>query len=157
MNTFLLNIILAISWALLTGDLDFINFIQGFVIGYIILFVLRRAIGANQYFKRIPKIISFIIFFLRELVKANIIVAYDILTPTDHMRPGIIELELEAETDAEITLLANLITMTPGTLSIDISKDRKKLYIHAMYIDDIKKTKRELKDGFEKRLLEVMR
>ncbi len=157
MNIFLLNIILAISWALLTGNVDFMNFIQGFVIGYIILFVLKRAIGADKYFKKFPRIFAFIFFFFRELVKANIIVAYDILTPTDHMRPGIIELELDAETDAEITLLANLITMTPGTLSIDISKDRKKLYIHAMYIDDIEKTKRELKEGFEKNLLEVMR
>ncbi|MFA7626264.1 MAG: Na+/H+ antiporter subunit E, partial [Candidatus Kapaibacterium sp.] len=64
---------------------------------------------------------------------------------------------LDAETDSEITLLANIITLTPGTLSIDLSEDRKKLYVHAMYIQDIEKTKYELKNEFEKRLLEVMR
>ncbi|MBX3045061.1 MAG: Na+/H+ antiporter subunit E [Candidatus Kapabacteria bacterium] len=157
MNIFLLNMILALSWALLTGNLDFINFVQGFVIGYIILYVLRSAIGANKYFRRIPKIISFVLFFLKELIKANLIVAFDILTPKDHMRPGIIELELDAETDAEITILANMITMTPGTLSIDLSEDKTKLYIHAMYIEDIELTKKDLKENFERPLLEVMR
>lgn len=157
MNTFLMNIILALAWALLTGEVNFVNMVQGFVIGYIILYVLRGALGTRKYFRRIPKIISFILFFLKELVKSNLIVAYDILTPTDYMRPGIIELELDAETDIEITLLANLITLTPGTLSIDISEDRKKLYVHSMYIDNVEKTKDELKNGFERRLLEAMR
>lgn len=157
MNVFLMNILLAIAWTLLTGNLEFLNFVQGFIIGYIILYVLRASIGANQYFKKIPRVIGFILFFIKELAKANLIVAYDILTPTDYMRPGIIELELDAKTDTEITVLANLITLTPGTLSIDLSEDRTKLYIHAMYIEDVEKTKKELKEDFEKRLLEAMR
>ncbi len=157
MNPFLLNLLLAFAWILLSGNLEVLNFLQGFIIGYIILYVFRNAIGAKKYFDRIPAIISFIMFFLKELMKANLIVAYDILTPQDHMNPGIIELELDAETDSEITLLANIITLTPGTLSIDLSEDRKKLYVHAMYIQDIEKTKYELKNEFEKRLLEVMR
>jgi multicomponent Na+:H+ antiporter subunit E len=55
--------------------------------------------------------------------------------PTHHMRPGVIAMPLEAKTDGEITMVANLISLTPGTLSLDVSDDRKVLYIHAMFLD----------------------
>ena len=73
------------------------------------------------------------------------------------MRPGVVAIPLDAETDAEITLLANLITLTPGTLSLDVSDDRRVLYIHAMYVDDVEELRRSIKDGFEKRVMELLR
>jgi multicomponent Na+:H+ antiporter subunit E len=73
------------------------------------------------------------------------------------MRPGVVALPLEAKTDGEITLLAGLITLTPGTLSLDVSADRKFLYVHSMYIDDPEREKERLKRRFEKRLLEMLR
>ena len=73
------------------------------------------------------------------------------------MKPGIVAIPLDAKTDLEITFLANLITLTPGTLSLDCSEDRKTLYIHSMYIDDLEKFRAEIKNTLEKRLLEVMR
>lgn len=157
MIPFLINILLAIAWMLLTGDLEFVNFIEGLFIGYIILFISRGALQSNKYFKRIPKFIAFVFYFIYELVKANLIVTYDIVTPKDKMRPGIIALPLDAKTDFEITLLANLITLTPGTLSLDTSDDKKLLFVHSMYIDDIEKFKAEIKNGLEKKLLELTR
>lgn len=157
MRIFLLNILLAIAWVLLTGDLEAVNFVEGFIIGYIILFIGRTSLGNSKYFTRINKLIRFILYFLKELFLANFIVAYDIITPQDKMKPGIIALELDAKTDLEITLLANLITLTPGTLSIDTSYDKKYLYVHSMYIDDVEEFKQELKNGLERRLLEVLR
>ena len=53
--------------------------------------------------------------------------------------------------------MANLISLTPGTLSLDLSEDRKLLYIHVMFLDDIEHTRRQIKQGLEKRVLEVMR
>jgi multicomponent Na+:H+ antiporter subunit E len=75
------------------------------------------------------------------------------------MRPGVVAIPLDARTDAEITLLANLITLTPGTLSLDVSSDRRMLYIHVMYIDndDLEEVRRKIKAGFERRVLEVLR
>ena len=73
------------------------------------------------------------------------------------MRPGIVAIPLEARTDDEITLLANVISLTPGTLSLDVSDDRKVLYIHAMFIDDEQQLRDEIKSGFERRLLDVLR
>jgi len=73
------------------------------------------------------------------------------------MRPGILAVPLDAQSDAEITLLANLLTLTPGTLSLDVSPDRRFLYVHIMYITDADATRRRIKDGFERRVLEVLR
>jgi multicomponent Na+:H+ antiporter subunit E len=75
------------------------------------------------------------------------------------MRPGVIAVPLDAKTDAEITLLANLITLTPGTLSLDLSPDRGVLYVHTMYIDqdDVERARRQIKDNLERRVLELLR
>ena len=156
-NQFLLNILLAIAWMLLTGELTAENFIEGLIIGYIILWVSKAALGGTKYFKKIPKAIGFFFYFVKELIVANLKVAFDIITPKDYMQPGIVAVPLDAETDMEITLLANLITLTPGTLSLDVSKDKKVLYIHTLYLEDIEKFRSEIKDGMEKRLLEVLR
>jgi multicomponent Na+:H+ antiporter subunit E len=106
---------------------------------------------------KVGQVVRFLLVFLKELMVASIRVAYDVVTPTYYMRPGIIAIPLDAKTDLEITLLANVISLTPGTLSLDVSEDRKTLYIHAMFIDNENDLRREIKDGLEKRLLEVMR
>ncbi len=158
MGILLLNILMAMTWVLLSGDFTFTNFIQGLIISYVIIFLSQKSVSGSHYFKKIPLFISFIGFFLKEMFVANILVAYDILTPTNYMKPGIIAIPLSVKTDYEISLLANLITLTPGTLSLDISNDRKVLYIHAMYLDeDVEKFRQSIKNGFEKRIIQLMR
>jgi multicomponent Na+:H+ antiporter subunit E len=133
------------------------NFIEGFIIGFIILWISKHATDSKRYLSKIPKIIFFIFYFIYELILANIKVAYDIITPTHKMKPSIIAVPLSAKTDFEITILANLITLTPGTLSLDVSSDKKTLYIHSMYASDPEKFREEIKDGFERKLLEITR
>jgi multicomponent Na+:H+ antiporter subunit E len=113
----------------------------------------------KKAFYQTPKIGALILFYLKELIVASIRVAYDVLTPKYHMHPAVVAIPLEAKTDLEITLLANFITLTPGTLSIDVSKDRKTLYIHEVYVKagDIDKVKKQIKDGFEKKILRITR
>lgn len=156
-NQFLLNILLAIAWILLTGEVTAENFIEGLIIGYIILWVSKAALGGTKYFKKIPKAIGFFFYFVKELIIANLKVAYDIITPKDYMQPGIVAVPLDAQTDMEITLLANLITLTPGSLSLDVSKDKKILYVHSIYVEDLDEFRENLKQGLEKKLLEVLR
>ena len=141
----------------ITGDFAFLNYVFGFILSFIILYVITKGRGDAKYFKIIPKLIAFIFFFLWELLKANLQVAYDVVTPKFYMTPGIVRVPLEAETNLEITLLANLITLTPGTLSLDVSDDRKVLYVHAMYLSDKQAFIDDIKNGFEKRLLEILR
>jgi multicomponent Na+:H+ antiporter subunit E len=157
-NTLLINILLAFAWMFLSGDLNFMNFLEGMLIGYIILFISRRAINPGGYFTKLPRLISFILFFLKELIVANIMVAYDIITPEHKMKPAIVGIPLDAKTDIEITILANMITLTPGTLSIDVSHCKTVLYVHTMYLEGTPdEFKASIKNGLEKKLLEVTR
>jgi multicomponent Na+:H+ antiporter subunit E len=154
---FAANMLLALAWVAMSGQFGAANFLLGFGFGYIALLVTRRSIGRTSYFGRTLRLASFVVFYLRELVLANLRVAYDIVTPTHHMHPGIVAVPLDVRSDAEITLLANLLTMTPGTLSLDISDDRTTLYVHGMFVEDPEAFRREIKDGFERRVLELLR
>ncbi|HSE99112.1 MAG TPA: Na+/H+ antiporter subunit E [Blastocatellia bacterium] len=157
MNALFWNIMLALIWVALTGLISPLNLALGFALGYLVLLFAQRAVGSPNYGNRVRKVINLALFFVWELIKSNLRVAYDVITPTHYMKPGVIAIPLEVETDAEITLLANLITLTPGTLSLDVSSDRRVLYIHAMYIDDVEEMRRAIKEGFERRVLEVLR
>lgn len=81
--------------------------------------------------------IEFILFYLKRLIKSNIAVAYEILTPDFHMKPAIIEVTIGIKNDYEILAMTNLISLTPGTLTLDISDDKKKIYIHSMFVHDV--------------------
>lgn len=157
MTVFLLNLLLALVWLTLTGNLEPANFVIGFVVGYIVLRITRRALPRTGYFHKFPLVMRFAAFFLWELVRANMKVAHDVLTRRHHMKPGVVAIPLDLETDAEIVLLANLVTLTPGTLSLDVSDDRRFLYMHAMYIDDVDAFRASIKQGFERRVMELLR
>lgn len=152
----LMNLLLTFVWVALTGRLLFVNFAFGFILAFIIMWVTERR-GDRGYFNRIPKIISFTLFFIFELVKANLEVAFHVVSPRLRMKPGIVAIPLNVTTDFEITLLANLITLTPGTLSLDVSDDKKVLYVHSLNIKDRDQFIASIKDGFEKRILEITR
>jgi len=155
---FLLNNLLTFVWVALTGTFTFLNFAFGFVLSFVALWLINRNNGEEEkYFKLVPRTISFVFFFLYELIKANVQVAYDVITPKFYMTPGIVRVPLDAKSDLEITLLANLISLTPGTLSLDVSEDRKVLYVHSMYIADKDLFIQNIKNGFERRLLELLR
>ncbi|HUP48787.1 MAG TPA: Na+/H+ antiporter subunit E [Thermoanaerobaculia bacterium] len=156
-QTFAWNMILAVFWALAIGRVTVGTLLTGFVMGLFTLFITRRAVGAEAYLSKIHRTARLVAHFVRDLVVANLRLAHDILTPTHHARPAIIAIPLDVTTDGEITLLANLITLTPGTLTLDVSADRRVLYIHSMYTFDIESVRREIKEGVEKRILEVMR
>ena len=154
-NRFLANLLLTFIWVALTGDFTFANILFGFILSYFLLFVITRNAEKARYFRLVPKLISFFFYFLYQLVKANVQVAWEVGTPKYHMTPGIVGVPLDVTTDGQITMLANMITLTPGTLSLDVSEDKKVLYVYSMYITDREEFIRDIKNGFEKRILEI--
>jgi multicomponent Na+:H+ antiporter subunit E len=154
---FLWHLLLALNWAAITGLFTWSNVLVGFILAYPVLFIAQRAVGSSSYFRRIDHVLRFAVFYVWELILANLRVAYDVLTPRLRMRPGVVAIPLDAKTDAEITLLANLITLTPGSVSLDVSSDRRFLYLHAMYIDDVEEFRESVKNSIERRVLEVLR
>ena len=157
MSYFLLNIALALSWGALTGNFDPPNLLIGFVLGYGALFIIRRALEPSDYFVKVRQVIRFFLFFMWELVLANLRVAYDVLTPGFHMQPRVIGIPLEARTDAEIMALTYFINLTPGSVVLDVSSDRSTMFVHVMYAPDADAARREIKEGGERRILRLMR
>lgn len=157
MNFFYVNIALALSWGALTGNFHPANLFLGFLLGYGALFVIRRAMEPSDYFVKIWQVAGFVLYFLWELLLANLRVAFDVLTPGYHMQPRVIGVPLDAKTDAEIMALTYFINLTPGSVVLDVSTDRKTMFVHVMYAPDADAMRREIKEGGEKRILRLMR
>lgn len=156
---FLLNILLTFVWVALTGQLNYANFFFGGALGFFILWLLARNSKKNEkeYFYRVPKIIVFIIYFFVDMLKANWEVAMDVITPSYNTTPGIIKYKMDAKTDFEITMLTNIIALTPGTMVIDIADDKSHIFIHTMYLKDKDKFINRMKERTEKKLLAILR
>lgn len=157
MVAFVWILLLAILWMCMTEAFTLANLMIGFAIGYTILYVSQHVLGVSGFIAKLPRFVAFVGHFTLELLRANVRVAHDVLTPTYYMRPGILAIPLDAETDLEITSLANLISLTPGTLSLDVSTDRRVLYIYTMFTDDRESLVRDIKKGLEKPILELLR
>ena len=101
--------------------------------------------------------LSLLLLFLRELIVSALKVAWLVVQPRLNIRPAIIAYPLTVTTDLQITLLANMITLTPGTLSVDVSADRKTLYVHAIDMESKEDLIGSIAAGFERKILEVLR
>lgn len=134
------------------------NFLFGFVVSFFVLWIVHRNSKSTRYFKILPKVFSYLALFTKEVIYGSIRIGYDIISPKNYAKPGIIAIPLDAKTDLEITLLANSITLTPGTTSLAVSADKSTLYVYSVYIDKSKEQSiSDIKNGLEKKLLEVLR
>ncbi|MFO8055247.1 MAG: Na+/H+ antiporter subunit E [Bacteroidales bacterium] len=159
MKVFFQHLFLVFIWLTLTMNLSGENFVFGFVLSYLVLWFVQRNDRKARYFTVLPRTISFLLLFIKEVIQGSIRIGFDIITPSHYMNPGIIAIPLDAKTDIEITLLANAITLTPGTTSIAVSKDRCTLYVYNVYVhkDGKEKNIANIKNGLEKKLLEMLR
>ena len=157
MIIFVFNLLLAIVWVAVTGSASFLNLVFGFALAAVALGVVREPYGTTTYFGRFHRVAALFLVFLRELGKSAWNVTVTVMSPRMNVKPGIFAYPLTVTRDFEIALLANLITLTPGTLSVDVSDDRKTLYVHALDCSDPEATKRAIATGFERRILEAFR
>lgn len=157
MTLYLANILLALAWMVVTGSATFINFLFGFALSAGALFLIREQVGSLGYFLRARRVLSLALLFVYELVLSSWRVAVLVMSPKMNLKPGIFAYPLKVDRDFEITLLANLITLTPGTLSVDVSDDRRLLYIHALDCSDPDQVRMDIASGFERKILEAFR
>jgi multicomponent Na+:H+ antiporter subunit E len=156
-NAFALNLILALAWAAIAGGFTLGGLATGFLLGYAALWLLAPLTGTgDRYPLRLIMWVRLLAMFLYELVVSSLSVAWDVLTPTHLARPAIIEVPLDVRTEAGLLLVTNLISLTPGTLSVDVSEDRRTLYVHAMFADDPDKLRHDLKNGMERWVMEAV-
>lgn len=153
----LLNVLIAFLWMFLNDTFDVLPFITGYIVGFIVLLMIRRFLPTSFYGKKLVALIKLVFVFIRELVASSFVVVRQILSPKMNITPGIFTLETNLEGELEVTMLALLLTLTPGSVVMEVSPDSKKFYIHAMDIPEssdgvIKSTK-----VFEKAIMEVTR
>ena len=147
------SVLLALAWAALQGDITLGNLIVGYVIGYVILALLARGgVMPSTLASRTLHALELTGFFAWELLLANVRVALDVLRPGLVIRPAVVAVPLDVTTDAEILLLSMLINITPGSVTIDLSDDRRTLYVHVMHMTSAEATRRDIKEGFERRV-----
>ncbi|MGX8177385.1 Na+/H+ antiporter subunit E [Exiguobacterium artemiae] len=153
----LLNLLLAFLWMFLANSFSTSSFIIGYLLGLIAMFAMRRGFSSRFYLGPFIALIRLFIRFLYELVVANLQVLSIILKPRLDIKPGIFAYETELKHNWQITLLSLLITLTPGTLVVDISDDNKTLYIHALHMPEADDAVDSIRNSFEKAILEVSR
>lgn len=159
MKLLLTNFIIAFIWAAVTGNFSFASLTIGFFLGYAVLHIAGPVIDTDGYTKKFRLVIGLFFYFLKELFVSSIRVAIDVIRPGEFkMHSGVVGVPLDVKSDFQITFLANMISLTPGTLSLDVSEDHKTLFIHCMYIDndDPDAVRREIKSGMEKKVINTL-
>lgn len=157
MNMLLTNILLTVVWVMLMNSVSLLTIVSGFVLGYGVLWLLQPLTGgAHSYFRRVWAWAKLIVLFHYELIVSSLEVLWDVVTPKHRARPAIIDVPLDVKSDAGILLVTNLISLTPGTLSLDVSDDRSTLSVHAMFADDPDAVRHALKSGMERWVIDAV-
>ena len=146
------SLLLALAWTALQGEISLANLVTGYVLGYAILALLARGgVMPSTLVSRTAHAFGLAGFFAWELVLANFRVAADVLRG-NRIEPAVVAIPLDVTSDGEILLLSMLINITPGSVTIDLSDDRRTLYVHVMHMTSAEATRREIKEGFEHRI-----
>ena len=147
-------VILALAWVALTGDVSAWGVAFGIGLAAVAMAV-AWPLGPYPVFPtaRPLKLLGLLFYLAWQIVVANLKVAAAILGPRRLLRPALVAVPLDAKSDEQITVLSNLISLTPGTLSLEVSPDRGTLFVHAMSVSSPDALRREIKDGFERRVI----
>ena len=155
------SVVLGLVWCFVHGTISVNNFVLGMIIAPFIirpfkpLFNFGMEFSFGRAIKKIPAQVKYMYVLIKEILKANIMVAKIVLQPKIDIKPGIIAVPINAKTDVGITAIANTITLTPGTLTIDMSDDRSILYVHAIDATDPEGVAQSIRDELEKYVLEA--
>ncbi|MDB5507385.1 MAG: Na(+) antiporter subunit [Devosia sp.] len=159
MTLALIVVAVTLLWGVVSGSFETLNLLLGAGFGLLVGFILRDRVKATGGLRRVRAIVALAGLFVWELLASAIGVAVLALTPNlkARLRPAIIAYPLLVTTDVEITLLASLITLTPGTLSLDVSADRSVLYVHVLQLTNRETLIAGIAAGFEARIMAVFR
>ena len=150
-----INLLLSLFWLLVTGSYTVNNFLLGFILGLLLVYLLRSVLPGRFYIITLYKVIKLIWVFLIELIKANIDVIRIVLQPSLKNEPAFFTYNTDLKTDWQVVLLSNLITLTPGTIVVGLSDDRTKIYTHAIDFGEKEEEIEGIKSSLEKVVREV--
>lgn len=152
----LVNIFIAFLWTLFTDKWSSLTFLVGYLIGLGVVFIMRRFFPTPFYLNKVLAIMKFVYVLIREMISSGIFIMRQVVSPRVTFIPGIFSVKTKLKGNVEITILSLLITLTPGSVVMEISEDDV-LYIHAMDISDAKSMILKSIRSFEKAIMEVTR
>lgn len=150
------SILLALAWAALQSDFSLRGLAVGYLLGYAVLYALGKGgVLPARLSQKLWHAANLAAFFVWEIVIANIRIARDVVSPARTIAPAVVAIPLDVTSDGEILLLSALINITPGSVTIDLSDDRRTLYVHVMHMETLEQTRHEIKHGFERRVQQL--
>lgn len=132
----LVNLFVAFLWMFFQDEWRILSFLSGYLVGIFVVFGLRRFFPSSFYLKKFFAASLLFWVFFRESVVSSIYVIGHVIRPKINITPGIFKLETELESDLEVTLLALLITLTPGSVVMEVTSDKKGFYVHALNLPE---------------------
>jgi|SRR5699024_5393419 len=155
---FLLNLFITLLWILLKDEpIQVQTVISGFVVGALIVFMMRRFFGGRFYLHRLISIIKLIIIFISEMTQSSITVIKHVISPKITVKPGIFQYKTRLKGDWEVTTLALLLTLTPGSVVMEVNEEGNVFYVHAMDIERYQGDLERSLGVFERAIMEVTR
>lgn len=156
---FLINLFIALLWMLFNDEdeLKFTTFFTGYLVGIVIVFLMHRFFGERFYLTRFYAVIKLIFIFNSEILQSSIMVFKQILSPKVNYKPGIFRYETVLKGEWEVPALALLLTLTPGSVVMEVTPEGNVFYIHAMDVEESKETLLRSLAKFEKAIMEVTR
>ncbi len=143
------TLFLALGWMILREGYGVGDFVAGYVMAALVVFVCRNFFLQPVRIRRPFEWSRMLLVFAREVIAANVQVAWIVIRPRLKIQPAAIQLPLDLRDDVSITALANMITLTPGTWTIDVAPDRSALYVHCLSAPDVDAVKKQIKEQFE--------
>lgn len=151
----LLSVVLLLSWLLMVNDFSLGHWVLGAFLGLALPLLCGNLLLSAPRIRRPGLLLRFIALVLYDIVVANLQVAKLVLGPRSRLQPGFVEIPLELTDDLAITILASVITLTPGTCSADLSADRRTLLVHGIDVPDPQALVADIKARYEAPLKEV--
>lgn len=137
MRLVLLNLLLALVWMFLHARPGLVPFLTGYALGYALLWLFAPVLREADYLRRTAALLRFLLIFLREFIVANIqVLRLVAFAPRASLQPGFVLYDVSELRPFETLLLSHCITLTPGTVSADLSGDARTLVVHALDASD---------------------
>ncbi|MDR4937857.1 Na+/H+ antiporter subunit E [Rossellomorea marisflavi] len=136
----LINLLIGFIWMFFQESFSFLTFFSGYLFGILVLFILRRFLPHKFYLESLVAIIHLFLVFIQELFISSVQVSRHIIKPKIDVSPGVFKLETDLEGELEVTLLALLLNLTPGSVVMEVSDDNKRFYLHGINLPSAKES-----------------
>jgi len=152
-----LSLFLLVVWLLLNNTTAPGHILLGGIIALIIPLLTQPLSTSRPRMKQPLLLLKYLLVMLYDIIICNVEVAILICGSMNKLTPGIIAVPLDLTDELPITLLANTISLTPGTVSAELSSDHKWLYVHALHLQDEQAAIEQIKTRYEQPLGEIFR